>query len=63
MTREECCGTCQWHMMQTRIVGAKSIYEAKTSSQVVNEWFCNNKRSNYYTDFTDYEDSCDEWEE
>lgn len=43
----ECCGTCKWH----RYDG----YE--------DDFYCVNGYSEYYTDFTGYEDSCDEWEE
>lgn len=62
MSKEKVCGACKWHIMETKIVGAKDIYSVKISSQVVNEWFCNNSRSEYYTDFTDYSDTCDEYE-
>lgn len=43
--------------MQTRKINANP----KVSSDVVVEWFCNNSRSDYYTDFTMYDDTCDEW--
>lgn len=56
----ECCGTCMWHLSQTKVIG---VLTNKASSNVVVEWFCNNKRSDYYTDFTDYDDTCDEWED
>lgn len=58
MTNNECCGTCEWHCMQTRKINANP----QVSSDVVVEWFCNNSRSEYYTDFTEYGDQCDEWE-
>ena len=43
--------------MQTRKINANP----KVSSDVVVEWFCNNSRSDYYTDFTMYDDTRDEW--
>lgn len=58
MTGEDkVCGTCIWHCMQTRKINANP----KVSSDVVVEWFCNNSRSDYYTDFIMYDDTCDEW--
>ena len=58
MTGEDkVCGTCIWHCMQTR----ELCPNPKVSSAVAVEWFCNNSRSDYYTDFTMYDDTCDEW--
>lgn len=58
MTNNECCGTCKWHCMQTRKINANP----QVSSDVVVEWFCNNRRSDYYTDLTERGDKCEEWE-
>ena len=64
MTREECCGTCKWHCMQTRDLLVHRPNTPRTSTaDVVVEWFCNNRRSDYYTDFTAYDDVCDEYED
>ena len=39
------CGTCYWHQ-----------YEYINS-----DWRCVNDSSDYCTDWTDYDDTCDEW--
>ena len=28
----------------------------------INEWYCANENSSNYTDYTEWEDSCDNWE-
>ena len=43
----KCCGTCKWHFY-------KSTNE---------DFACINKESEYYTDFTNYNDTCPDWEE
>lgn len=45
--RKKCCGTCRWHQHE----------------YVDDGWVCVNDISEYCTDWTDYEWSCDEWEE
>lgn len=44
---EKICGECKWH------------YPADVNGN----WCCCNKDSDYYTDFTDYTDTCEEWSE
>ena len=44
---KECCGNCRYHRAD------KSVYGA---------WHCTNDQSEYYSDWTEYEDCCDEWE-
>ena len=40
------CGTCLYH----------------TRDFVTGEWICSNSDSEYFTDYTDYKDWCEEWE-
>ena len=47
MIDEKCCGTCKYHYH-------KNIGDG---------WECVNDRSEYFADWTEYSDSCDEWEE
>lgn len=47
MCSSECCGTCIWH-----------DYDKEH-----NDFFCANNESEYVGDYTDYRDSCDEYEE
>lgn len=55
---EKCCATCIWHCMQTRV-----LYESTTStSGILTEWFCNNKKSECFETFTMPTDSCTEWD-
>lgn len=51
--KKECCGTCRFHRHHTTDDGVR-VY--------ANEWICGNEDSDYYTDFTEYSDSCDSWE-
>ncbi len=44
--RERCCGTCKWHQ-----------YEDNGDDLV-----CANTGSEYWSDYTGYEDGCEEWE-
>ena len=46
--KEECCGTCNYH---------------KNYTGTDDGWVCVNPDSDYYTDWTEYNDRCDEWEE
>lgn len=43
-----CCGTCRWHELETA-----------SSDQ---DWVCCNVESIYYTDYTDYDGVCPDWE-
>lgn len=43
---KRCCGTCRWH-----------YHDAESD-----DWVCVNDNSDYVTDYTDYEDTCEEWE-
>lgn len=47
MEKVEICGNCEYHHC----------------SDVTNEWFCANGESENYTDYTEYSDACEEWEE
>ena len=47
MDKEKVCGTCKYHHF----------------SDVTNEWICMNEESENYADYTEYGDSCEEWEE
>lgn len=44
----ECCGTCKWH--------EQDYYFEE-------DYICCNRDSDYVADYTDYNHSCDEWEE
>ena len=46
MDNREICGTCKYHHHEN----------------VDDGWVCVNSDSDYCTDFTEYTDSCDEWE-
>lgn len=46
MLDDKCCGTCKYHYH-------KNIGDG---------WECVNDRSEYFADWTEYSDSCDEWE-
>ena len=46
MIDDKCCGTCKYHYH-------KNIGDG---------WECVNDRSKYFADWTEYSDSCDEWE-
>ena len=43
---KRCCGTCKWHQ-----------YDDSGD-----DFVCANTGSEYWTDYTDYEDGCEEWE-
>lgn len=51
MTSEEICGKCRYHKPDSSHGGD------------IKEWYCNNEDSEYYTDYTEYTDSCEEFEE
>ena len=44
---DECCGTCKYHVWENYSMG----------------WVCCCADSEYLSDWTEYEDKCDEWEE
>ena len=46
MLDDKCCGTCKYHYH-------KNIGDG---------WECVNDRGEYFADWTEYSDSCDEWE-
>lgn len=46
MIDDKCCGTCKYHYHKN----------------ICDGWECVNDRSEYFADWTDYSDSCDEWE-
>lgn len=45
--KEQCCGTCRHHVHEN----------------IDDGWVCTNPRSDYVTDWTEYDDWCEEWEE
>ena len=49
MSREkvEICGNCKYHQL----------------ADVANEWVCMNEESENYADYTEYSDSCEDYEE
>lgn len=49
----ECCGTCKWHRREEITFGNKPE----------EEWYCGNHTSELYQEYTEYEDSCEEWED
>lgn len=46
---DECCGTCVYYRVES-VAG-------------ITEWFCANPLSNSYSDYTEYDDVCDDYEE
>lgn len=46
MLDDKCCGTCKYHHHE----------------DIDDGWVCVNDRSEYFADWTEYSDSCDEWE-
>lgn len=46
MTEERICGTCRYHHHEN----------------ICDGWVCVNDASEYVADYTEYEDSCEEWE-
>lgn len=44
----ECCGTCKWHHPDDTFPA---------------DWICVNGESENCGDYTEYEESCDHWEE
>ena len=51
---EKCCGTCRYNMYAT---------EGFTDETIDFNWSCTNPRSEFYTDYVEYEHTCDDWEE
>ena len=47
MDEREGCGTCKWHKKDNDGDG----------------WICTNPNSEYYVEWTEYNDNCEEWEE
>ena len=47
MGDRQICGECKWHR----------LYEHDKY------WSCDNKDSDYYTDYTEYTDTCPMWEQ
>lgn len=44
---KQCCGTCAYHHFEN----------------ISDGWVCCNDKSDYCADWTEYGDSCEEWEE
>ena len=47
--KEKCCGTCKWHKKDKHSQGGE-------------DWMCVNPDCYYCTDYTDYDDWCEDWE-
>lgn len=45
--KQEICGTCKWHAHEN----------------ISDGWVCINSDSEYCTDYTEYNDTCERWEE
>ena len=45
--KEKICGTCKWYVQDG----------------LIKKYFCSNWDGASYADFTNYNDTCDEWEE
>lgn len=45
--KQEICGTCKWHEHEN----------------ISDGWVCVNSDSEYCADYTEYNDTCEEWEE
>ena len=43
---DKCCGTCKWHKYEN----------------ISDGFVCVNSDSDYFADWTEYGDSCEEWE-
>ena len=46
---EKICGECKWHR--------------KEDCPRDTQWHCQNENSDYYLDYTDYTDTCEEFEQ
>ena len=51
------CGECKWHKGTVR-----RTYDSDYYYETV-DWFCDNKDSDYYTDYTEYADTCECFEQ
>ena len=51
MNNNECCGKCKYHKPDRPCGGD------------INDWYCDNEELEYYTDYTEYDDTCDSFEE
>ena len=51
MDKTECCGTCKYHKPTGSYCNGDT------------DWVCVNNDSEYCTDYTEYSDVCDEYEE
>lgn len=47
MDCKKCCGTCKHHAF---------------NGEKPEDWFCDNTGSDFYSEWTDYGDSCSGWE-
>lgn len=47
METERCCGNCKYHYHES----------------IDDGWVCVNDESEFVADWTEYNDTCDEWEE
>ena len=56
------CGECKFHRLETKSSPNKKG-QITCSAQVRSGWICVNSESDYFTDFTDYTDTCECFEE
>lgn len=54
MEKTKCCGTCKYHRKDETFAEFIRCQE---------DWICCNDKSEYYADWTEYEDVCDDWED
>lgn len=55
MRQREICGTCEHHYPERE-------RNAFTGKMELRGWFCNNTKSDYCAEYTEYEDSCEHYE-
>ena len=53
----EICGECKWHIQ------ARKIHEHIKEFKLSDEFVCTNGDSEYYIDYTDYTDTCEQFEQ
>ena len=54
---DKVCGTCEWHEPEDDRMMDSSISFLNIS------YFCNYEWSRYYTEYTDYGHTCEDWTE
>lgn len=59
---DKICGECRYHQLETKQYPDKKGRITSTV-QVKSGWICTNSESDYYTDWTDYTDTCECFEQ